>query len=105
MTIESGYDPQAALTLFTRMKARYREPSRPQATTPAGEVAQSAGEAIGSFFRSHPPTEERVRDLYAMVSRERSELKGKTVYVGRQNLHDRTAKSAHQYPNEFNPVQ
>ncbi len=105
LSIESGYDPQAAPALFTRMQAHYHEPSRPQATTPAGEVAQSAGEAMASFFRSHPPTEERIRDLYAMVSRERSALKGKTVYVGRQNLRDRTAKSAHQYPNEFNPVQ
>ena len=105
LSIESGYDPQAAPALFTRLKEHQHELPRVQATTPAGEVTQSAGEAIGSFFRSHPPSEERTRDLYAMVSRDRSRLQGKAFYVGRQNLRDRTAMRSRQYPGEYITMQ
>src|ERR1700719_2530140 len=54
LSVESGYDPDAEAALFTRMKARFHEPSRVQATTPVGEVGEAAGEAFGAYFRTHP---------------------------------------------------
>jgi beta-barrel assembly-enhancing protease len=101
MTIESGYDPEAASAVFRRLQAKMGEPSRVPAATPAGEVAQSAGVAVEAFFRSHPPSEERARALDQMVARQRSELKGKAFYVGRANLRERIAKSSRQYPGEY----
>src|SRR5271165_1341460 len=102
MSIESGYDPRAAPALFVRLKERMGEPSRAPAATPAGEVAQSAGEAIGSFFQSHPPSEERARALGAMAAREGHTLTGKSFYIGKQNLQDRVPRSEREYPGEYN---
>ena len=101
LSIESGYDPLAAPALFTRLKERMGEASRAPATTPTGEVVQSVGEAAASFFRSHPPSEERARDLAAMVAKEQTALRGKSFYVGKQNLETRASRSVREYPGEY----
>ena len=101
LSIESGYDPDAAAALFARMQTASHEPARVQANTPAGEVVQAAGEAMVSYFRTHPPSQQRALRLRDMVTRHRRELAGRPVYVGRQNLGERTPKSEHEYPGEF----
>lgn len=99
MSIEAGYDPDAAAALFLRMQATLRE-SAP-ATTPVGEVTQSIGGALESFFRSHPPSAERSRQLEDIVNRHRSSLHGAAFYVGKQNLRNRIQKSKHEFPDEY----
>jgi predicted Zn-dependent protease len=63
LAIAAGYDPAAGPALFTRMQQQFHETASPHATTPAGEIAHSLGDALGSYFRSHPPSEERARRL------------------------------------------
>ena len=58
---QAGYDGKAAAALFARMKAHLNEPSRKRETTPAGELAASLTEALGDYFRTHPPLEDRAR--------------------------------------------
>jgi predicted Zn-dependent protease len=101
LSIQSGYDPEAEAALFTRMKARLREPSRIPAVTPAGEITKAAGEAIGSYFRTHPPSEERVARLNDMLARRRGELAGRLFYVGKENLREHVPRSSHEYAGEF----
>ena len=67
LAIAGGYDPAAAPALFTRMQREFPEPASPHADTPAGEFAQSLGGAIASYFRTHPPSEERARRLAALA--------------------------------------
>jgi len=100
LSIESGYDPDAEAALFTRMKARFHEPSRVQATTPAGEVTEAAGEAMGAYFRTHPPSDERIARLNDMLERHRENLNGR-FYVGKQNLRERVPRASHEYAGEF----
>jgi predicted Zn-dependent protease len=98
LSVESGYNPDAAADLFKRMQARFHEPARTQATTPAGEVAQAAGDAIGSYFRTHPPSEDRARRLTDLAAKYHN---GDSYYTGKQNLHERIPRSSHAYPEEF----
>jgi beta-barrel assembly-enhancing protease len=104
LSVESGYDPDAEPALFTRMKTKLHEPSRVQATTPAGEVRQAAGEAIGSYLRTHPPSEERVARLNDMLARYRQELAGRRFYVGKENLRERVPRSSNEYAGEFREI-
>ncbi len=101
MSIEAGYDPGAAAALFLRMQSHLRERSPASATTPVGEVTQSVGGVLESYFRSHPPSAERSRQLDDMISHHRSALHGSTFYVGKQNLRDRIQKSKHEFPDEY----
>jgi predicted Zn-dependent protease len=101
MSIEAGYDPDAAAALFLRMQARLREPSPELATTPVGEITQSVGGALESYFRSHPPSAERASQLEEMVNRHHSGLHGSAFYIGKQNLRNRIQKSKHEYPDEY----
>ncbi|HTS31904.1 MAG TPA: M48 family metallopeptidase [Bryobacteraceae bacterium] len=68
LAIAGGYDPAAAPALFARMQKEFHETAPPRATTPAGEIAQSLGGALASYFRSHPPTEERARRLQNLAA-------------------------------------
>lgn len=63
VSAEAGYARGAEIALFERMKTKLGERARIQSATPAGEVAQATGEAIGSYFQTHPRWEERVRRL------------------------------------------
>ncbi|MGA7409406.1 MAG: M48 family metallopeptidase [Bryobacteraceae bacterium] len=101
MSIEAGYEPDAASALFLRMQARLHQPSRAPATTPYGEVSQSVGGAIESYFRSHPPSGNRSRQLEDMVNHHRTELQGRAFYIGKQNLHNRVQRSQQEYPDEY----
>ncbi|HEY6392764.1 MAG TPA: M48 family metalloprotease [Bryobacteraceae bacterium] len=98
LSAEVGYDPDAAADLFKRMQAKFHEPARTQATTPAGEVAQAAGAAIGSYFRTHPPSEDRARRLADMAAKYHN---GDSYYTGKQNLRERVPRSGRAYPEEF----
>jgi predicted Zn-dependent protease len=94
MSAEAGYDPSAAAALFERMKEKFHEPTRTAAKTPAGEVAGALSEALGAWFRTHPPSEERAQRLA------RHRAAGR-VYTGRRNLRERIARSGREYPEEF----
>jgi len=103
LAIQAGYDPDALAALFERMKARLPQPPLTAASTPAAEVAQAAGEAVGSYFRTHPPFDERGEQLAGMTARHRSQLKGRSFYVGKENLRSRVARSHQEWRPEFHP--
>jgi predicted Zn-dependent protease len=101
LSIEAGYDPDAAAALFTRMQRALHEPRRVQSTTPLGEAAQASIEALEAYFRTHPPTEQRVRKLNEMVAQHHRELAGRAFYVGKQNVRERVPRSIREYPGEY----
>jgi predicted Zn-dependent protease len=63
LSIAAGYDPAAGAALFERMRQQFHEAASPPPTTPAGEIVHSLGDGLASYFRSHPPSEERARRL------------------------------------------
>jgi beta-barrel assembly-enhancing protease len=101
MSAEAGYNPNAAADLFKRMQTKFHEPSRPHATTPSGEVAQAAGEALGSYFRTHPPSEDRAKRLAGMATKYRN---WQSYYTGKRNLQERIPRSSQSYPEEVHPL-
>jgi predicted Zn-dependent protease len=96
LTIEGRYDPNAAAGLFSRMVIRFGEAARPPATTPAGEVSAAIEGALGSYFRTHPPSEERARAMGTMAARYRG-----PYYVGKENLRRRIPRSRQEFSSEF----
>jgi predicted Zn-dependent protease len=89
LAIEAGYDPDAAIAVFNRMKTRFGESPAAPSTTPLGEAGQAVSGAIVSYFRTHPPSEQRARALSEMVAANRRRLSGRTVYRGAENYRER----------------
>lgn len=61
----TGYDPIAMVDLMTRMLGT--EGQAQVARTPTGELANIAFGTLSDYFRSHPPTRQRLRELQARV--------------------------------------
>jgi len=100
LAIEAGYDPDAAVTVFHRMKTTFGETAPEPAKTPLGEAGQVVGGAIVSYFRTHPPSAERARQLSEMVAANHRRLAGHIVYRGVTNFRQRVAWSEHEFPAE-----
>jgi len=100
LAVEAGYDPYAAPGVFRRMQVRFRESAAAPATTPADELSQAIGEALGSYFRTHPPSAERARQLFQMAARDRRTLAGQISYRGIRNYRERVARSEREFPEE-----
>jgi predicted Zn-dependent protease len=100
LAIEAGYDPDAAAAVFERMQRKFGEGNATPATTPAGEIGQAIGAAFDSYFRTHPPSEARARQLSGMTGRNRRELAGRTFYRGVKNYQTRVARGTQKYVEE-----
>ena len=100
LSIEAGYDPDAAAAVFNRMSDKFGEKDQPRAETPGSEAAQAVAEALGAYFRSHPPSAERARQLSEMVARNRVNLAGRHVYVGFENYRRKIPRRERQFSGE-----
>jgi predicted Zn-dependent protease len=100
LTIEAGYDPDAAAAVFERMKIKFGEHASPPAQTPIGEAGQAVWEALGSYFQSHPPSEQRARALSDMAARNRSSIGGKVIYRGVRNYKERVPRTKQEFDAE-----
>jgi predicted Zn-dependent protease len=100
LTIEAGYDPDAASAVFQRMKARFGEHHARPAETPFGEVGQAVEGALGAYFQTHPPSEDRARQLSEMEAKNHSTLRGRTFYRGVRNYRERIPRGTRKFPGE-----
>ncbi|HEV2688140.1 MAG TPA: M48 family metallopeptidase [Bryobacteraceae bacterium] len=100
LAIEAGYDPEAALQVFHRMQEQFGGTSIKQPETPVGEVTRSIGEAIGSYFQTHPPSGARERQLDDLLARNRRQLGNREFYVGIRNYREQVARNEREYPEE-----
>jgi hypothetical protein len=82
------------------MKARFGEASPKPAETPLGEAGQAVGGAIVSYFRTHPPSEQRARALSEMLAANHRRLAGRSVYRGIANFRERIPWSEREFAAE-----
>jgi predicted Zn-dependent protease len=100
LAIEAGYDPDAAEAVFKRMQVKFGEHAEEPATTPLGEVGQAVWQALGSYFQSHPPSQQRARQLAEMVARNRETIGGRVIYRGVRNYKERIPRSRQEFDAE-----
>ena len=100
LSIEAGYDPDAGATVFNRLQLHYGTPEEKRARTPIAEIGRVVGQAMGSYFQSHPTSETRTRQLNDLIERNRRRLQGRHFYVGVQNFRQRLPRSQQEFPSE-----
>ncbi|MBL8176131.1 MAG: M48 family metalloprotease [Bryobacterales bacterium] len=100
MALAAGYDPQATVDLFGRVfRARLGRDLPPH--TPLEELAALSTSMLTDYFRSHPPSAERMRRLSAAIEEYRREHRGQRQYRGVENLRRKIARSQQEFDGEF----
>jgi beta-barrel assembly-enhancing protease len=97
LSVEAGYDPEAAARLFHRMKAVFGETSTQPGATPAAELERATAGAFTAYFRTHPPSAARAQALDHIIYGNRRNLGDRTFYVGKENLKQRIARDQHEW--------
>lgn len=100
LSIQAGYDPETGAVVFSRLTQRFGGPTPPGPRTPLGELTRAMEEALGSYFRSHPASEDRARRLKSLVAGNRYRLSGRSFYVGVENYRQRIPRSQQELPAE-----
>ena len=100
LSIEAGYDPDAGPAVFARLQQRLGENTPQRASTPAAEVTQAVGEAIVSYFQTHPPSEGRARQLAELARRNQRSLAGREFYTGGENYRRQIPRTRQEFPWE-----
>lgn len=68
LAAKAGYSAAGALRVFTTLASKEAAPPR----TPQGEVSRVAADVLSGYFRTHPPTQDRIAQVQAMIAREPS---------------------------------
>lgn len=95
----TGYQPEASVNVMKRLQDRYDALSgkKPTADNPFEELALATLKAAGDYFRSHPPSAERVDRLRAKIGRGPASEAG---YRGKENLRRHISRSQQEFPGE-----
>lgn len=97
--VDAGYDPSAAEMVMQRLGMAYGGETKPEkASDPVAELKIAVKSAAGSYFRSHPPTVDRVERLRRQASQHTGKKK---FYVGKENLKQRLTRFQKEIPEEF----
>jgi len=79
---EAGYDPRAVLAVFDAIRRQRKNPPIP----------------LPAFLQSHPPPENRGKEVMSLYEELTRESAGAKLYVGKENLRRRIARSRKEFP-------
>lgn len=79
LSVEAGYNPEAAVDLWDRMQQRFGPAGHTPPRTPVGELGKAVGDALGSYLHSYPTSADRRRQLQAFVDENRRHLAGRVL--------------------------
>ena len=98
LAVESGYNPDAAVRVFYRLNRLAVRRGRRIERSPAAESVRVTGQALGDYFRSHPPSADRTAHLTEQIRRYRvSGAVSGALYEGRENYQRRVAASRQRF--------
>ncbi len=69
LAVQSGYSANGAIRMFETFQRLY-EQSQARARTPQEELSSVALQTLSGYFRSHPPTAERIAQVRSMIASE-----------------------------------
>jgi predicted Zn-dependent protease len=99
LALEAGYDPRGAEAMFRRLMGIQGIPPERAARTPLDEMLGTLATAT-DYFRSHPPTPERLRRVTGLATKQARLHPTGAFYVGVQNYQQRVPKSKQEFQGE-----
>jgi predicted Zn-dependent protease len=97
LAVAAGYDPEAVVLPFERLRRRFEEAELSTYQEPVSEVGGSLATALGSYFETHPPTAERISRLRQLIAQQRPWRETTKYYVGAENYRRRIARSQQKF--------
>lgn len=101
LAAEAGYDAWASISTFERLSQFDRKGQGEKPTLMVEEVGIALRKALGQYFATHPPTDERIRQLKETLEQNATVWRGKKLYVGVSNYSDQVPGSSDERPNEW----
>jgi predicted Zn-dependent protease len=78
LAVASGYSPYGARDVLERFGKVHEASAIRMPGSPVGEVARVPMQSLSDYFRSHPPAEERVAAIDALIAREHWKQRNQT---------------------------
>jgi len=72
--VHAGYSPQGAIAVFETFGKLYQQQQR-QANDPGEEASRVALSTLAEYFRSHPTSAERIRQIQEMMDAKKLPLR------------------------------
>jgi predicted Zn-dependent protease len=67
LAAQANYSPYGAITMFQAFDRQYRAVQQRRTDSPQDEAAQVIFETLDGYFRSHPPTDERIAQIEQLI--------------------------------------
>jgi Zn-dependent protease with chaperone function len=97
---QAGYHPEGGASALRRLEALYGTPAPPPDRLDR-EVAGMLRGALDAYFRTHPPTRERIARLAAAAHEQGYDRSRTRYYVGRENHARSLPRAQQELPGEF----
>ena len=99
----AGYHPMAIINAFQRInKDELLRSGLDNSVTPVGDTLNAVGGMIVRYFKTHPPTEERIDKIKKYISDNKLLQRGQRFYIGQRNFQEKIARTEKRYKEELN---
>ena len=71
LAVKAGYSPEGAIQLFAKFQKMEEQFDSGKPSGPAEEMSGAAIEVLTGYFRSHPPSSDRIAQIRSLIAQER----------------------------------
>ncbi len=98
----AGYHPMAIINAFERInKDELLKSGQDNSATPVGDTLNAIGGMVGRYFKTHPPTEDRINKIKQYISQKKLIDGRHRYYVGERNFEKKVPFIEARYVEEY----
>ena len=100
---QAGYHPMAIIHAFERInKDELSRSNQDNSVTVVDDTLNAVGGMILRYFKTHPPTEDRINKIKNYISDNKLMSPNQRFYIGQENFKERISSKVKRYKEEFN---
>lgn len=98
----AGYHPMAIISAFERInKDELLKSGQDNSVTLVGDTLNAVGGMVLRYFKTHPPTEDRINKIRKYISDNKLMDSNQRFYIGQRNFEEQVSYKAKQFKEEL----